>query len=100
MLTYQQLETIAKILGWDVHEVESSLANLNEEFMQPDVQPFSQDEALELMAELDADADPSEDLAGYYFRLSAPGYLDCTDWSGPYQTEEEAVAELLSQYAE
>jgi len=100
MLTYQQLETIAKILGWDVHEVESSLANLNEEFMQPDVQPFSQDEALELMAELDAEADPSEDLAGYYFRLSAPGYLDCTDWSGPFQSEEEAVADLLSQYAE
>jgi len=100
MLTYQQLETIAKILGWDVHEVESSLANLNEGFMQPDVQPFSQDEALELMAELDAEADPSEDLAGYYFRLSAPGYMDCTDWSGPYQTEEGAVAEMLNQFAD
>ena len=100
MLTYSQLEIIAKILGWDVHEVESSLANLNEEFMQPDVQPFSQDEALELMAELDAEVDPSDDLAGYYFRLSAPGYLDCTEWSGPYQTEEEAVAEMLNQFAD
>lgn len=27
---------------------------------------------------------------GYYARLSAPGYLDATDWSGPYQTEAEA----------
>ena len=96
MLTYSQLETIANILGWDVHDVESSLANLNEEFMLPDVQPFSQDEALELMAEVD----PTEDLAGYYFRLSAPGYMDCTEWSGPYQTEEEAVANMLSIHAD
>jgi len=100
MLTYSQLETIAKILGWDVHEVESSLANLNEEFMQPDVRPFSQDEALELIAEAGAEIDPTEDLAGYYFRLSAPGYLDCTDWSGPYATEDEAVANMLSIYAD
>jgi len=100
MLTYSQLETIAKILGWDVHEVESSLANLNEEFMQPDVRPFSQDEALELIAEAGAEIDPTEDLAGYYFRLSAPGYLDCTDWSGPYATEDGAVANMLSIYAD
>jgi hypothetical protein len=99
MLTYQQLEVIASILGWDVHEVESSLETLNNEFMKPDVQPFSQDEALELCQE-GCDADPSDDLAGYYCRLSAPGYLDCTDWSGPYATEEEAVANMLSMWGE
>ena len=28
---------------------------------------------------------------GWYSRLSAPGYLDCTDWSGPFTTEQEAL---------
>jgi hypothetical protein len=31
--------------------------------------------------------------AGVFFRLSAPGYMDCTDWSGPYDTLDEAKAE-------
>lgn len=31
---------------------------------------------------------------GWYSRFSAPGYLDCTDWSGPWPTEGEALAEL------
>lgn len=26
----------------------------------------------------------------WFARLSADGYLDCTDWSGPYKTLEEA----------
>jgi hypothetical protein len=28
---------------------------------------------------------------GWYARLSAPGYLDCTDWTGPYETEDAAL---------
>ena len=35
---------------------------------------------------------------GFYARLSAPGYMDCTDWSGPYDTEQEAMTELDSLY--
>ena len=31
---------------------------------------------------------------GWYARLSAPGYLDCTDWHGPEPTEEAALAAL------
>lgn len=34
---------------------------------------------------------------GYGARLSAPGYLDCTDWS-VYATAEEAEAALQEQY--
>ena len=33
-----------------------------------------------------------------YARLSANGYLDCTDWSGPYDSVEEAAEGLLSLY--
>lgn len=32
--------------------------------------------------------------AGWYGRLSAPGYLDCTEWMGPYATHEEALREV------
>jgi len=32
---------------------------------------------------------------GWIIRLSAPGYLDRTDWMGPFETEQEAWEELL-----
>lgn len=35
---------------------------------------------------------------GWYARLSAPGYLDCTDWVGPFETEEEADGYLGDYY--
>lgn len=34
---------------------------------------------------------------GWLYRLSAPGYLDCTD-TGSADTESEAIAELLDMY--
>ncbi len=39
-----------------------------------------------------------ERVEGYFGRLSAPGYLDCTEWDGPYATAEEALAALKEQY--
>ena len=33
-------------------------------------------------------------VPGYFARLSAPGYLDCTDWYGPYKTLAEAKEHL------
>lgn len=36
----------------------------------------------------------------YYARLSASGYLDCTDWSGPYDSVEQAAEALLELYGE
>ena len=35
-----------------------------------------------------------------YARLSAPGFLDCTDWSGPFQSVEEAAQYLIDTYGE
>ena len=35
---------------------------------------------------------------GWYARLSAPGYLDCTDWSGPFDSEKEANEYLNDMY--
>lgn len=36
----------------------------------------------------------------FFHRLSAPGYLDCTDWSGPFDARVEAVEDLLRTYAD
>lgn len=35
---------------------------------------------------------------GYFTRLSASGYLDCTDWNGPYETLYEAIWDLFNNY--
>ena len=35
---------------------------------------------------------------GYYCRLSANGYLDCTDWHGPFDTIEECAENLIETY--
>ena len=35
-----------------------------------------------------------------YARLSASGFLDCTDWSGPFDTLDAAADELVRLYAD
>lgn len=66
-------------------------------FMVPVVDLFTQDEAEEILAE-DEWREDGEELAGYYSRLSASGYMDCTDWSGPYKTAAEALKACCEQY--
>ncbi len=36
--------------------------------------------------------------AGWYARLSAPGYMDATDWHGPYSSEAEALKAVCEFY--
>lgn len=38
----------------------------------------------------------AELVTGWFSRLSAPGYMDCTEWSGPYDTE-QAAREALDE---
>jgi hypothetical protein len=35
---------------------------------------------------------------GIYCRLSAPGYMDCTEWAGPFETIEEAQEHIRDMY--
>lgn len=72
-------------------EVAKIIHVLSQHFLQPDVQSFNEREALEAGA---------GDQKGWYFRLSAPGYLDCTDWYGPYDTEDEANEELAETFGD
>ena len=48
----------------------------------------------------DAGRIEDELVDGWLVRLSAPGYLDCTDWMGPFSTENEAVEALVEAYGE
>lgn len=40
-----------------------------------------------------------ERKTGWAGRLDGSGYLDCTDWTRPYDTEIEAMIELYELYA-
>ena len=71
--------------------------NHGETFMFPG-DYFSKDEVVEEVGK--------ENIArfgrskGWFARLSAPGYLDSTDWMGPFKTEEEAIQALKDQYGD
>jgi len=41
-----------------------------------------------------------ECVRGWFARLSAPGYLDCTEWCGPFPSEAAALAHLEEMYGE
>lgn len=35
---------------------------------------------------------------GWFSRLSADGYTDCTEWMGPFASEDEAIAEVKEAF--
>lgn len=39
-----------------------------------------------------------EPVTGYFARLSAPGYLDATEWAGPFETLAEAREYIADTY--
>jgi hypothetical protein len=84
-------------------DVKQWLEQQYKEFMTPESRYFTKDEAREYCKNWDSfgvcDDDESPG-AGYYARLSASGYLDCTDWMGPFETEDEALESLYDTYAD
>lgn len=54
----------------------------------------------EVMRECECEKEDVETLTGYYARLSMPGYLDCTEWAGPFDTVEEAEEYLTDTYGD
>jgi len=72
-------------------------------FMTPVANYFTKEEAIEYTFEGDREVHcledgPEADLSGWYSRLSANGYLDCTEWSGPFKTGEEALKYVMDLY--
>ena len=41
-----------------------------------------------------------KESTGWYSRYSAPGYLDCTDTEGPFESEEEAASGSFEMYGD
>ena len=66
--------------------------------LKPFVHFLTVEEAKEELADILEPEDLEELTAGYYGRLSAPGYLDCTDWHGPFDTAEEALDYVCDIY--
>ncbi len=67
-------------------------------FMIPTADYFTAEEAADWQREAFGGDEYDTPAAGWYGRLSAPGYLDCTDWSGPFPTAEEALAYVMEFY--
>lgn len=75
-------------------------------FMQPEA--FKLEEGTfsrfpSMLADFEAElAESGVDLeeGAIYARLSASGFLDCTEWSGPFETLEQAAQHLIDTYAE
>jgi hypothetical protein len=42
----------------------------------------------------------AERIEGWFARLSASGYMDRTDWNGPYETRTEAEDALIDAYVD
>lgn len=74
-------------------------------FMIPVCEFFSHAEAMQYLE------DPGQQIApypskawctgaksGFYARLSAPGYLDATDWEGPFDREWKAIRYVCDLY--
>lgn len=75
-------------------------------FMKPEIQKMQAvmcgDEVVPLehwSQSLHGDIDETFDDA-FWSRLSAPGYMDCTDWNGPHDTAEDAMDALCEDYAQ
>lgn len=60
------------------------------------------DEMLDVQAHI-TEADTGEEVcvekaSGFWARLSAPGYLDCTEWCGPFTSYAEAEQFMRDNY--
>ena len=80
-------------------EIAEGIADLESGFMVPDICQFDSDPETGSYLEPN---DPRADNrgSGFYARLSAPGYLDCTEWAGPFETEHEAEIYLVETYCD
>ena len=72
-------------------EIDEAMERLSQGFMTPETCWLNRSEAREYL-------DDPEAISGWYGRLSASGYLDCTDWVGPFDDEYAACEALADMY--
>jgi len=69
--------------------------------LKPVANYFTKEEAREYVFYQDDSSFPTSTCdpeSGWYSRLSASGYLDCTDWTGPFESGEEAIMYIQDLY--
>ena len=69
--------------------------------LKPVANYFTKEEAREYVFDQDDSSFPTstrDPESGWYSRLSASGYLDCTDWTGPFESGEEAIMYIQDLY--
>ena len=78
--------------------MENAIEQMKEAFRDSFMRPqcyAGKDIEMDLMqSDMDVESDK------VYCRLSADGFLDCTDWHGPFDTVEDAAFFLIETYAE
>ena len=85
----------AKIFLYKDHDDYDPFAGM---FMQPEIieDTFYQYENGDLVPETYANYEGKhEEVTGFFCRLSARGYLDATEWDGPFESKEEAYQHLV-----
>lgn len=82
---------ILEEIGSESHAARRRLDQPYGPFMVPEVTYFDATEAAEITG--DASEGP-----GCFARLSAPGYLDCTEWSGPFDQYWKALRYVCELY--
>jgi hypothetical protein len=73
--------------------IEKMRETFRDSFMQPECFSGGAIEYELMESGLDVDIDK------FYCRLSASGFLDCTDWHGPFDSVDEAADHLMDMYA-
>lgn len=95
-IAYQTWSNVARKLAWNTNDAIKAWDELEHSFMTPQIERFQTHPDAEYLEWMGEDANQP----GFYHRLSANGYMDCTDWSGPFQNVEDAMVDLLSQYVD
>jgi len=72
---------------YEYGEFVRSRADFGEEFLTPS----------DIYSEYDHGKE-TDRQTGWFYRLSASGYLDCTEWTGPFETEDEAREALSAEF--
>lgn len=93
-ICYDTAWRVASLTGhlYTPAEVQSTLERSKHAFMAPEIIYLSD-------ANQGAIGDEFGNT-GWYWRLSASGYMDATDWEGPFDTEAHALASMLLLYGD
>lgn len=89
------MDAAPRPLGRAAVFISQALKRHNMAHMEAQIEYFDK---LDLREVLGDEFDSECHTEGFYSRLSAPGYLDCTDWLGPFKTEKQAKRELCDTY--